>query len=76
MVTDHELADDEEYEDIVADVREECSRFGVVKSVTIPRSGNGTGRVRCVCCLPRVTACALPLVLLLLRWRLLIDIPR
>ena len=46
MVTVSELEDDDEFDDIVADVREECTRFGVVKSVTIPRKGHGVGRVR------------------------------
>lgn len=37
MVTEEELRDDEEFEDIMEDVREECSRYGVVKSLEIPR---------------------------------------
>lgn len=37
MVTVEELKDDEEYEDILDDIKEECSRYGQVKSVEIPR---------------------------------------
>jgi len=37
MVTEDELRDDDEYEDIMEDVREECSKYGVVKSLEIPR---------------------------------------
>jgi len=37
MVVEDELKDDEEYEDILDDIREECSKFGEVKSVEIPR---------------------------------------
>ncbi|CAF1250656.1 unnamed protein product [Adineta ricciae] len=37
MVTEDELRDDDEYEDIMEDVREECSKYGFVKSLEIPR---------------------------------------
>jgi len=37
MVVEDELKDDEEYEDILEDIREECSKFGEVKSLEIPR---------------------------------------
>jgi len=37
MVMPDELTDEEEYEDILEDIREECSKFGTVKSVEIPR---------------------------------------
>jgi len=37
MVTPDELQDEEEYEDIVEDIREECSKYGAVKSIEIPR---------------------------------------
>lgn len=40
MVTAEDLKDDEEYQEIVDDIREECCKFGVVKSITIPRPGN------------------------------------
>ncbi|CAB4061529.1 NRBP [Lepeophtheirus salmonis] len=41
MVTPDELTDDDEYDDIVEDIRDECSKFGVVKSLEIPRSVPG-----------------------------------
>merc|ERR1712038_1682785 len=37
MVQPEELADEEEYEDILEDIREECGKFGVVRSIEIPR---------------------------------------
>lgn len=37
MVTADELYDDQEYADILDDVREECSKFGEVEGVRIPR---------------------------------------
>ena len=37
MVMPDELTDEEEYEDILEDIREECSKFGSVKSIEIPR---------------------------------------
>ncbi|CAJ0748244.1 13808_t:CDS:10, partial [Entrophospora sp. SA101] len=42
MVTPEELVDDEEYEDIVEDVREECSKFGCIVDMKIPRPGQST----------------------------------
>ncbi|CAF1486188.1 unnamed protein product [Adineta steineri] len=41
MVTEEELRDDEEFEDIMEDVREECSKYGSVKSLEIPRPIQG-----------------------------------
>lgn len=41
MVTPEELEDDEEYEDILDDVREECGRYGSVRSLEIPRGVKG-----------------------------------
>lgn len=37
MVNISELGIDEEYDEIVEDVKEECSKFGTVKSIKIPR---------------------------------------
>ncbi|XP_074134585.1 splicing factor U2AF 65 kDa subunit-like [Sminthopsis crassicaudata] len=37
MLLPEELQDDDEYEDIMEDVRDECSKYGVVKSIEIPR---------------------------------------
>lgn len=41
MVMPEELEDEEEYEDIVEDVKEECGKYGVVKSLEIPRPIKG-----------------------------------
>lgn len=41
MVTPDELRDDEEYEDIVDDIKGECNKYGVVKSIEIPRPIEG-----------------------------------
>jgi len=41
MVSSDELQDDEEYEDILNDVREECSQYGHVIQVIIPRLKSG-----------------------------------
>ncbi|XP_006893799.1 PREDICTED: splicing factor U2AF 65 kDa subunit-like [Elephantulus edwardii] len=41
MVLPEELLDDEEYEDIVEDVRDECSKYGLVRSIEIPRPVDG-----------------------------------
>lgn len=37
MVMPEELGDEEEYEDILEDIRDECAKYGTVKSVEIPR---------------------------------------
>ena len=37
MVMAEELTDEEEYDDILEDIREECAKYGTVKSVEIPR---------------------------------------
>nr|CAD7201076.1 unnamed protein product [Timema douglasi] len=36
-----ELRDEEEYEDILEDIKEECNKYGVVRSVEIPRPIEG-----------------------------------
>ncbi|XP_063041957.1 U2 small nuclear RNA auxiliary factor 2b isoform X2 [Engraulis encrasicolus] len=41
MVAPEELLDDEEYEDILEDVKEECGKYGQVKSIEIPRPVDG-----------------------------------
>ncbi|GAB1608264.1 splicing factor U2AF 50 kDa subunit-like [Argonauta hians] len=41
MVTPDELEDEEEYEDIVEDVKEECGKYGIVRSLEIPRPIKG-----------------------------------
>jgi splicing factor U2AF subunit len=56
MVAPEDLVDDEDYEDIVEDIKEECSKYGTVKSLEIPRPvksetgeapevGSGVGKV-------------------------------
>eukprot|EP00958_Prasinococcus_capsulatus_P003189 scaffold293_cov267-Prasinococcus_capsulatus_cf.AAC.17 len=44
-VTADELKDDAEYEEILDDMREECSKYGTVKDIVIPRPAE----VRCTC---------------------------
>lgn len=51
MVTEDELRSDEDYEEILDDVRDECSKYGVVRSLEIPRPYDGhqvagVGKVR------------------------------
>lgn len=41
MVTPEELMEEEEYEDILEDIKEECNKHGVVRSVEIPRPIEG-----------------------------------
>uniref|UniRef100_A0A674B8X2 Splicing factor U2AF subunit n=1 Tax=Salmo trutta TaxID=8032 RepID=A0A674B8X2_SALTR len=41
MVAVEELLDDEEYEEIVEDVRDECGKYGQVKSIEIPQPVDG-----------------------------------
>ncbi|NXW80633.1 U2AF2 factor, partial [Hirundo rustica] len=41
MVLPEELLDDEEYDEIVEDVRDECGKYGTVKSIEIPRPVDG-----------------------------------
>lgn len=45
MVTSEDLSDDELYMELLEDVGEECNSHGTVKSIQIPRSGNGVGEV-------------------------------
>lgn len=51
LVCPEELKDEEEYEDILEDIHEECNKYGVVKSIEIPRPIEGVdvpgcGKVR------------------------------
>uniref|UniRef100_A0AAY4C060 Splicing factor U2AF subunit n=1 Tax=Denticeps clupeoides TaxID=299321 RepID=A0AAY4C060_9TELE len=41
MVVPEELVDDDDYEEILEDVREECRKYGSVRSIEIPRPVNG-----------------------------------
>lgn len=44
MVEPSELKDDEEYQDILEDIRDECSNYGTVRSIEIPRPRREGGR--------------------------------
>lgn len=51
MVMPEELVDDEDYEEILEDIREECCKYGSVRSIEIPRPVDGVevpgcGKVR------------------------------
>uniref|UniRef100_A0A2R5L4K3 Splicing factor U2AF subunit n=1 Tax=Ornithodoros turicata TaxID=34597 RepID=A0A2R5L4K3_9ACAR len=41
LVCPEELKDEEEYEEILEDIHEECNKYGVVKSIEIPRPIEG-----------------------------------
>jgi len=41
MVSKEELFDDNEYKDILEDVRGECSQYGPIANIIIPRSKDG-----------------------------------
>jgi splicing factor U2AF subunit len=45
MLTLGDLESDEEYQDIMEDTKDECSQFGSLKSVIIPRSGPGATKI-------------------------------
>lgn len=45
MLTQQDLEDDEEYNDILEDTRDECSSFGSLKNIVIPRSGPGATKI-------------------------------
>ena len=45
MLTEEDFEQEEEYEDILEDTKEECSQFGVLKSVIIPKTGPGKTKV-------------------------------
>ncbi|KAG7129628.1 Splicing factor U2AF 50 kDa subunit like protein [Verticillium longisporum] len=42
MVTADELMDNEDYEEIVEDVQEECAKYGTVLEVKVPRPVGGS----------------------------------
>lgn len=44
MVEPNELKNDEEYEEILEDIKEECNKYGTVKSIEIPRPPKYRGR--------------------------------
>lgn len=41
MLMPEELLDDDDYEEILEDVREECCKYGSVRSIEIPRPVHG-----------------------------------
>lgn len=45
MLTAQDLEDDTEYEDILEDTRDECSSFGTLKNIVIPRTGPGATKI-------------------------------
>ncbi|CAM9759550.1 unnamed protein product [Discosporangium mesarthrocarpum] len=45
MVTEEDLADPQEYEDIVDDIQQECSSHGTVNAVVIPRPGEADASI-------------------------------
>lgn len=46
MVTPDDLRDDEEYQEILEDIEEECSKYGRVRSIQIPRPLNKSKKFR------------------------------
>jgi RNA recognition motif-containing protein len=45
MLTVGDLQSDQDYEEIMEDTKDECSQFGALKSVIIPRSGVGATKI-------------------------------
>jgi len=45
MLTQQDLDNDEEFKEIMEDTRDECSSFGLLKNVVIPRSGPGATKI-------------------------------
>ena len=45
MLTQSDLDNDEEFKEIMEDTRDECSSFGLLKNVIIPRSGPGATKI-------------------------------
>jgi len=45
MLTEDDLKDDEEYEEIMEDTKDECSQFGALKNIVIPRTGPGITKI-------------------------------
>lgn len=55
MVMPEELVDDEDYEEILEDIREECCKYGSVRSIEIPRPVDGVEVPGCGKVSPEVT---------------------
>ena len=45
MLTEQDLEDDQEYQEIMEDTKEECSQFGALKNIVIPRTGVGMTKI-------------------------------
>ena len=45
MLTAKDLAEDDEYEEVLEDTREECAAFGTLKNIVIPREGPGATKI-------------------------------
>jgi len=45
MLTQQDLKNDAEYNDILEDTRDECSSFGTLKNIVIPRNGLGATKI-------------------------------
>ncbi|KAL3794750.1 hypothetical protein HJC23_012760 [Cyclotella cryptica] len=45
MLTQQDLENDDEFQEILEDTRDECSSFGPLKNVIIPRSGPGATKI-------------------------------
>ena len=45
MLTAQDLTDDDEYNEILEDTRDECSSFGTLKNIVIPRTGPGATKI-------------------------------
>jgi hypothetical protein len=40
-----DLESDQEYQEIMEDTKDECSQFGALKSLIIPRTGTGATKI-------------------------------
>lgn len=45
MLTSEDLTSDETYDEIMEDTKDECSQFGALKSIVIPRNGPGACKI-------------------------------
>lgn len=45
MLTAQDLTNDDEYSEILEDTRDECSSFGTLKNIVIPRTGPGATKI-------------------------------
>lgn len=59
MVMPEELVDDEDYEEILEDIRDECCKYGSVRSIEIPRPVDGVEVPGCGKVSPVFVGCVL-----------------